>query len=170
MHFSLKNKSKSVFDNHWVIPVLFILYVIFFVAIYLYEGIITALILSLFIACGIIAILIKGYRKRAFQEFDATDQAIVCKNKTYLWSDIKNYHWWGEKQSERIGMIRAVPIVNYDPINPYKYSKDQILCLHMGFCKNINLQIDSDQVDNLSSIIKKHDIKHISTLQKVVGW
>lgn len=113
---------------------------------------------------------IKFWEKRSFQEFDITDQGVIVNGKTYLWSKIKYYSWYGEKQSERFGAVGFIPLLEYDPINPYKFGKTQIIEVYYGFWRHVNLEIDSAQVENISTILKQHGVKHISMLRNIIGY
>lgn len=169
MHFSLQNKPKNVLKNTWVIFLLFVLALIFLGAVYVYQGMFGVYFILFLIICTIIAVSVKSIQKRSVDEFDTTESGIVVNGKVYAWPEIRYYSWYGEKQSDRVGVVGFVPLLNYDPINPYRFAKTQILQLNLGLRGSINLQIDSAQVEGLSSILRQYGVKHISMIQKVVG-
>ena len=170
MHFSLQTKQKNVLKNPWVIFLLFVVLVGFLGFAYISQGIVAVyVILGVFI-CTTIAVSIKSLQKRSFQEFDTIDQGIIVKGKTYPWSKIKYYSWYGEKPGDGVSGRAAVGVFNYDRVNLYKSNPIQIIELNFGiFRRQINLQIDLTQVDTISSIFTKYGVKHMSVLQKVVG-
>jgi len=169
MHFSLQNKPKNVFKNPWVIVGLLILIIAAFAIAYAYEGMAGIYAMLFVVVSATIAILIKSVGKTGLPEFDTDDRGVTVNGKLYPWSGIKYYSWYGEKQSERIGMV-GLSKLQYDPINPYQFAKTQILELHMGVGRNLKLQIDSSQKQNLTSILNQYGVKHISLLRKIVGY
>lgn len=169
MHFSLQNKPKNIFKNPWVVIGLLVLLIVACVVGYVYEGIGTVYAILAVVICTTIASLIKFSGKKGFPEFDTSDQGVTVNGKIYPWTDVKYYSWYGEKQSERIGVV-GISKLYYDPINPYRFAKTQILKLHSGIGRNLKLQVDSTQVDNLNSILAQYGVKHISLLRKIVGY
>ena len=170
MHFSLQNKPRNILKNPLVILILLILVVIGLVFVYGYAGIAGVYTILFLVACVIIAVSIKSFQKRAFQEFDTTDQGIAVHGKTYSWTDMKYYSWYGEKQGDRIGAVGLGGKLEYDPVNPYKWGKTQIAEVHLGWGRRINLQIDAAQVGNLTAVFTQYGVRHISLLRKIVGF
>jgi hypothetical protein len=169
MHFSLQNKPKNIFKNPWTIVILLVLLLVVCVIAYTYGGIGAVYAILLIVVSITIAVSIKSHGKKGFPEFDTSDQGIIVNGNTYPWPSMKYYSWYGDKQGERVGLVGITKTLDYDPINPYKYAKTQILELHMGIGKNLKLQIDSTQTDNLTAILKQYGVKHISLLRKLVG-
>lgn len=170
MHYSLQNKPNNIFRNPWVILSLTVLLLVALGIAYAYQGIFAVYSVLFVVICTIIAVSIKALQKRSIDEFDTTDNGVVVSGKTYEWSQIKYYSWYGEKQSERIGAVGVGRFIEYDPINPYRFAKTQILELHFGMMGQVKLKIDSAQMESISSELDQHGIKHISMLRKIVGF
>lgn len=168
-HFSLPNQPKNILTNQKVVAGLIFLLLIAFGIAYAYQGMAGIYAILTIVISATIAVAIKSFKKRAFAEFDTSDAGITVNGTTYKWSKVKYYSWFGEKQSERIGAVGIGPFLNYDPINPYSFGKTQILELRLGILKHINLEIDSAQVETLTSMLNKYGVKHISLLRKIVG-
>ena len=126
MHFSLQNKPKNIFKNPWTIVGLLVLLVIACAIAYTYEGVGGVYAILAVVIAATIAISIKSLGKKGISEFDTSDQGVMVNGTLYPWLSMKYYSWYGEKQSERIGLVGITKVLDYNPINPYKFAKTQI--------------------------------------------
>ena len=174
-HFTLSKKPRSIFKNRIFVTIAqFVVICAIVIAVTSYNDALYSRKLSgtLFFALifGIVA-YIKIRQQKHFKEFDITDKGILAGGKIYLWQETKYYSWYGEKQGDRVGLIK-IPVLGYDPINPYKFTDTQIVKVRLKRFlppRYLGLGIDSDQREILTKLFDQHGLKHISRIQIIVG-
>jgi len=176
MRFSLERSKQASFfrTRKFAISLqLFYVFAIFFVVIYgsatkfgKAEYITSVIFLTAFIIASSVFI----HRQKSFSNFEVNDSGIEIQGQVYPWSRIRSYHWYGEMQNERVGIV-SLSRMSYDPIDPNKFAGTQIARLRVEsiFPRYIALEVESSQAETLKSLFDKYAVRHTSWLRRFVG-
>jgi hypothetical protein len=111
------------------------------------------------------------FRQRATSDFYVTHDGIVARHHLYPWSGLKHYHFFGDSQSERIGLI-SLSRLGWDPTNAYALADTKIARIHVHRSFHrfyLNLEIQDPATTSLEALLAYHDVVRDSELCLFVG-
>lgn len=142
-----------------------------------YQGIVFHSIVSFGISIAIYIFIIANGMK-AIGSFSVCDKGIRTEKQMYEWSDFLEYHWLGESQTERLGIVRLGKKLGFDPINPFAGMDTKILRIrkkknhfvpwaeYSGF---LELLVSKDLAKELTEILQKNGIRKRSFFKQMFG-
>lgn len=180
MHFSLESSApRGMLRSRKFITFLQIIFVLAIITVtFVYNRIdgpnfsfgITTTGGMIFLVAFVLASLFFIRRQKSFSTFDVDDRGVVTEGVIYPWSNLKSYHWYGETQGERVGLINFTKL-GYDPLNVQAFSATRIARIRLRSIlpRYIGLEIEQNKVANLSSILEVHGIRHTSWIRRLLG-
>jgi len=167
--FKSKPSKYSLQMHHVVIAMILTFFIIFGIAVSQIIVIIFGLIFSI-----LIFLIVRLLQPRVVYEFTVTPKGVRIKNLLIPWGKMDNYHWKGEAQHERLGVI-----ARYDPINLYKFLDVAILRINLkhrwyypfpAYFKVLDLGVKQEESNKnrLESLIKTY-IPKPSLTRQIIG-
>jgi hypothetical protein len=107
-------------------------------------------------------------RKTTFN-FTLREDGIQTNAGFYPWKVMKDYHWLGEAQEERVGIIGLSSLVNYDPLNPYRAAGIYIARIRLTRSQNrqrrLNLYVDPERVATFEKLCEQHGLPRLTRVR-----
>lgn len=119
----------------------------------------------IFFVAALIALFVFFSNRKIYDDFFITNEGINVGKSFYPWKEILHYHWLGEAQEERVGMLGFLPL-RFDPLNPYRLAGVWVVRLRLSrpwyHRAYLNLGVDPSKAKDLEQVLQEYGVKRLS--------
>ena len=135
-------------------------------------GINSILFFLIYAVAALIALLIFFSDRKVVTDFIVTDTGILAGEILYKWKNMRHYHWLGEAQEERIGVLGVTKLLRYDPMNLYRLAGIWVARVRLdkpwySRCY-LNLEVAPEKCKALQNVLEEHEVKRLSAWRMAI--
>ncbi len=122
------------------------------------------LIFSVWVLAATVACSYFFSNRKTVTDFIVTDDGILSNGQLHHWRTMSHYHWLGQSQEERIGILSLFDLVNLYAIASTRIARIRLNnpWYHRYHRRYLNVEVDRQNSQDLERLLQNHGIGRLS--------